>query len=81
MVSQSFGVSLGLLWGALGGALGALRGLWIHPRRPPDISWNSPGPGVIASYCRKWPWGALGAVDVVFYLLWEPLGVSVELPS
>ena len=39
------------------------------------------GPGLLASCCRRWPWEGSGAVDVVFYLLSEPLGVDVELPS
>ena len=66
MVLQSFWGSLGLLLGALGGLLGALRGLSIDQRGPPDSSWNSFGPGLLASCCRRWPWEGYGAVDVVF---------------
>ena len=39
---------------------------WLAGRGPPDSSWNSFGPGLLASYCRRWPWEASGAVDVVF---------------
>ena len=79
MVWQSFLASPGLLLEALGGALGSSEKPLNRPKRAPDSSWNSLRPGLLASCCRRWAWEDDGAVDVVFYLLSEPLGVDFEL--
>ena len=59
----------GSSWGSPGGLLGAPSGLWIDQRGPPDSSWNSLGPRLLASCCRKWPWEGSGAVFGSFLVL------------
>ena len=71
----------GSSWGSPGGLLGAPSGLWIDQRGPPDSSWNSLGPRLLASCCRRWPWEGSGVVFGSFYSLSEPLGVDFELPN
>ena len=74
MVLKAVWGSLGLLLGALGGLLGALWGLSIDQRGPPDSSWNSLGPRLLASCCRKWLWERSGAVFGSFWCSRGPFG-------
>ena len=76
MVLKAFWGSICLLLGALGGLLGAPSGFWIDQRGPPDSSWNSLGPRLLASCCRRWPWEGSGVVFGSFYPLSEPPGAK-----
>ena len=38
----------------------ALAAGWLAGRGPLDSSWNSLGPGLLASCCRRWPWEGSG---------------------
>ena len=59
----------GSYWGSPGGLLGAPSGLWIDQRGPPDSSWNSLGPRLLASCCRRWLWERSGAVFASVWVL------------
>ena len=63
------GAPFGSPWESPGGILGLPSGLWIDQRGPPDSSWNSLGPRLLASCCRRWPWERSGAVFGSFGVL------------
>ena len=81
MVLKPFWGSPGLLLGALGGPWGAFSGLWIDQRGPPDSSWNSLGPRLLVSCCRKLPWEGSGAVFSSFLVLPRAFWGVFEPPS